>query len=75
MNATELEINQKICDDMTQLQIDLEQALKNIFEQAGSKIKPEKQQEVQKGIENTKLILENFKSRYWGSSIIRATIN
>ncbi|MBD2776509.1 hypothetical protein [Iningainema tapete] len=76
MNATELEINQKICDDMTQIQIALEQALKNIFEQAGSKIKPEKQEEVKKGIENTKLILEHFKSRYWvNSSIISATSN
>ncbi|MHC5915172.1 MAG: hypothetical protein ACYTXE_30210 [Nostoc sp.] len=49
---------------MTQIQIDLERALKNILEQAGSKIKPEKQEELKKEVEGTKQIIERFKSRY-----------
>lgn len=64
MNTLQQEVNQKICNEMTQLQADLEGALKKIFEQAGSKIKPEKQEEVTKAIEGTNQLLERFKSRY-----------
>ncbi|WP_265273459.1 hypothetical protein [Nostoc sp. KVJ3] len=64
MNANEQEINHRIFDDMTQIQIDLEIALKNILEEAGGKIKPDKQEEFKKEIEGTKQILERFKSRY-----------
>ncbi len=64
MSANEQENNHRIHDEMTQIQIDLERALKNILEQAGSKIQPEKQEEFKKEIEGTKQILERFKSRY-----------
>ncbi|MUL37181.1 hypothetical protein [Gloeocapsopsis dulcis] len=64
MNTNPQEVNQKIRDNMTQLQIDLEKTFKKIFEQAGSKIKPEKQDEIQKAIDSTKLLLERFKCRY-----------
>ncbi|PPS39614.1 hypothetical protein [Chroococcidiopsis sp. TS-821] len=58
------EINQRILDTMTQLQTDLDKALQKIFEQAGSKIQLEKQEEFQREVENTKLLLKRFKSRY-----------
>ncbi|MEH1931169.1 MAG: hypothetical protein V7K14_04690 [Nostoc sp.] len=64
MSANEHETNHRIRDEMTQIQIDLERAFKNILEEAGSKIQPEKQDEFQKEIEGTKQILEHFKSRY-----------
>ncbi|MFN6481456.1 MULTISPECIES: hypothetical protein [unclassified Nostoc] len=64
MNANEQQINHRIHDEMTQIQIDLEKALKNILEQAGNKIKPDKQEEFKKEIEGTQQILERFKSRY-----------
>ncbi|MEH2363296.1 hypothetical protein [Nostoc sp.] len=64
MSTKEQEINHRIHDEMTQIQIDLERAFKNILEQAGSKIQPEKQEEFKKEIEGTKQILEHFKSRY-----------
>ncbi|MEH2000638.1 MAG: hypothetical protein V7L00_18155 [Nostoc sp.] len=64
MSANEQENNHRIRDEMTQIQIDLERALKNILEQAGSKIQLEKQEEFKKGIEGTQQILEHFKSRY-----------
>ena len=64
MSISELDMRQKICDDVTQLQSDLEGALQRIFEQAGSKIEPERQEEVQKKVEGTKQLLERFKSRY-----------
>lgn len=64
MSPTKQKINQKIFDEMTQIQIDLEKALKNIFEQAGSKIKPEKQEAVKREVEDTKQLIERFKSTY-----------
>jgi ElaB/YqjD/DUF883 family membrane-anchored ribosome-binding protein len=64
MNTTEQEINQKIRDEMTQIQADLERAFSMLFQQAGNKIKPEKQEKVQKEIESTKQLLERFKSKY-----------
>ncbi|GEM_PF-5796111 len=64
MSPTKQKNNQKIFDEMTQIQIDLEKALKNIFEQAGSKIKPEKQEAVKREVEDTKQLIERFKSTY-----------
>ncbi|MBR8838025.1 MAG: hypothetical protein DSM106950_29495 [Stigonema ocellatum SAG 48.90 = DSM 106950] len=64
MSNTEHKINEKIYDHMTQLQVDLERALKNILEQAGSKINLERQQEVKQQIEDTKQLIERMKSRY-----------
>ncbi|MEH1826632.1 MAG: hypothetical protein V7L22_14915 [Nostoc sp.] len=64
MSVNQQEYNHRIHHGMTQIQIDLERALKNILEQAGSKIKPEKQEELKKEVEGTKQILELFKSRY-----------
>ncbi|MBD3884714.1 hypothetical protein IFO70_23535 [Phormidium tenue FACHB-886] len=63
MNITE-DIKQKIYNDITQLQVDLESALQRVFEQAGSKIELEKQEEVQQKIAATKQLLERFKGRY-----------
>jgi tRNA uridine 5-carbamoylmethylation protein Kti12 len=64
MNIAEQEIRQKICEDVTQLQVDLQTALQSIFEQAGHRIQPEKQQEVQQKFAGTQQLLEHFKSRY-----------
>ncbi|MEH1819538.1 MAG: hypothetical protein V7L31_10755 [Nostoc sp.] len=64
MSVNQQESNYRIHNEMTQIQIDLERALKNILEQAGSKIKPEKQEELKKEVEGTKQIIELFKSRY-----------
>lgn len=50
MNPNEREFNQKICDDMTQLQADWESALKEIIAQVGNKLKPEKRKEISKEI-------------------------
>jgi hypothetical protein len=64
MSLTPEEIKQKICDDVAQLQADLDGTLQRILDQAGGKIEPEKQEEVQRKIEGTKQLLERFKSRY-----------
>ncbi|HEY9642169.1 MAG TPA: hypothetical protein V6C57_16905 [Coleofasciculaceae cyanobacterium] len=64
MNIAEQEVKQKIWDDVTQLQADLQAALYRILEQAGSRIQPEKQEEVQQKVEGTRQLLEHFKSRY-----------
>ncbi len=63
MSLTQQEIKQKICDDVTQIQADLDGTLQRILKQAGSKIEPEKQEEVQKKVEDTKQLLEYFKRR------------
>ena len=64
MNTTHQETQQKIYDSMFQLQADLETALKRIFEQAGNRIQPEKQEEVQQKIAQTKQVIERFKGKY-----------
>jgi len=64
MIATEQEVNQKIQERITQLQADFEGALKGIIERAGSKLKLEVREEVQKQIEDTRQILEFLKSKY-----------
>ena len=56
--------NQILCNNMTQIQEDLEVLLNHIFEQAGSKIQPEKQAEYNRAIEGTKQVFERFKSKY-----------
>lgn len=53
-----------IFEQMIQLQADLEGILQKIFEQAGSKIQPEKQAEVQQQLAGTQRLLERFKDRY-----------
>lgn len=63
VNITE-EIKQKICNDITQLQVDLQAALQRVLEQAGSKIELEKQEEVQQKFADTQQLLERFKGRY-----------
>lgn len=63
MDTTEQEVNQKICDTITQLQIDVESTLEKIFAQAGS-IQLEEQEEVKKEMEDTKQLLESLKSSY-----------
>lgn len=64
MNTTEQEVNQKILDRITQLQVDFEGVLKGILERAGSKLKLERREEVQKQIEDTRQLLERLKSKY-----------
>ena len=64
MDTTKHEVNQKICDTITQLQIDVESTLEKIFAQAGSKLQLHGQEEVKKGIEDTKQLLESLKSSY-----------
>ena len=64
MNSTDQETQQKIYDSMFQLQADIETALKRIFEQAGSKIQPEKQEEVQQKLVGTKQVIERCRSKY-----------
>ena len=56
--------NQSICNNMAQIQEDLEVLLNHIFEQAGSNIQAEKQAEYNKAIEGTKQIFERFKGKY-----------
>lgn len=64
MNTSEQEVNQKIREEMAQLQADLERTLRMLLEKAGNKIKPDKQEKLQKEMEGTKQILERFTSRY-----------
>lgn len=64
MCSTRQEDHRKICNDMTQIQIELEGVLQQILERAGNKIKPLKQEEARKRIEGTKQLLELFKLRY-----------
>lgn len=64
MGNTRQEDNQKIFDDMTQIQTELEAVLNKILEQAGTRIQPTQQEEVRKRIEGTNQLLELFKHRY-----------
>ncbi len=56
--------NQKILDEITQLQAELEAALKHVLKQAGSRLKLEGREEFNKKIQDTKQLLENLKSKY-----------
>lgn len=64
MNTIQQKNNQKICDVIIQVQTDLEELLKQIFAQAGSKISSEKREEFANKIADTKQLLERFKSSY-----------
>lgn len=64
MNITDKGIYQKIRDDITQLEVDLDGAIKKILEKAGCQIEPEKQTEAIEQIEATKQLLESFKRKY-----------
>ena len=64
MNAIESEINRKICDGIIEIESDLEETLRQIFEQAGGKIEPEKQAEVEQKTARTKQLLERLRSKY-----------
>jgi Ni,Fe-hydrogenase III small subunit len=65
MNITNKGIYQKIRDDITQLEVDLDKAIKKIMEVAGCQIEPEKQTEAIEQIEATKQLLESFKRKYF----------
>ena len=64
MNTTKKGVNQNICENMTQIQEDLEVLLNKIFEQAGSNIQAEKQAEYTQALEDTKQVIERFRSKY-----------
>lgn len=64
MGINQQENNQKILDEITHLQAELEAALKHVLEQAGSKLKLEGREEFHKKIQDTKQLLENLKSKY-----------
>ncbi len=64
MNTTKKAVNQNICENMTQIQEDLDLLLNKVFEQAGSNIQAEKQAEYTQAIEDTKQLIERFKSKY-----------
>ncbi len=64
MNTTKKAVNQNICENMTQIQEDLDLLLNKVFEQAGSNIQVEKQAEYTQAIEDTKQLIERFKSKY-----------
>jgi ElaB/YqjD/DUF883 family membrane-anchored ribosome-binding protein len=60
--------HQKICDDITQIEADLEAAFDQLCAQAGNKLLPEKRSEVEQGVAGTKQRLEKLKSHYCESS-------
>ncbi len=64
MTILQREINRRICNDIIQLQLDLDGTLKQIFDQAGNKIKPEQQVEVEQNIAGTRNLLEDLKNSY-----------
>lgn len=64
MTTLQQTANQQIYNNITQLQADLEKTLKKIFEQAGSKIEPDRGAEVTQELEGTQKRLELFKSKY-----------
>lgn len=64
MSISQQENNQKILDEITHVQAELEAALKHVLEQAGSKLKLEGREEFNKKIQDTKQLLENLKSKY-----------
>ena len=57
-------LHQKICDDLTLVQLDLDAMLQELLTQAGNKLQTEKQEELKQNVENTKQRLERFKSQY-----------
>jgi hypothetical protein len=63
MTTTEQDLQQKICDDVTQLQADLGIAVRTIFQLANGKIGLERQAEIQQQLQNTEQTLERFKTK------------
>lgn len=59
-----LHTHQKICDDVTQLQIELDTTLQKFLEQAGHKIQINQQEALKQSVESTKQRLERLKSYY-----------
>lgn len=57
-------IHQNICDNVAQLQIELDVTLQKLLEQAASKIQNDQQEELKQSIENTKQRLEKLKGQY-----------
>ena len=64
MNSNQEITNQNICEKMTKIQEDLDILLNKVFEEAGSNIQAEKQAEYSQAIENTKQVVERFKTKY-----------
>jgi hypothetical protein len=62
MDNTEQEIQQKICDDVTQIQAEMGITVRRILQQAGGKIGLQQQAAIQREVECTKRSLERFKS-------------
>ncbi|MGB7084816.1 MAG: hypothetical protein WBD47_04630 [Phormidesmis sp.] len=62
--ATGSNIKSKIREAISALQADLENVVKEIFEQAGKKIRSERREDVEQGITKAMLLLEKLKSRY-----------
>ncbi len=56
--------NQNICENMTQIQEDLEVLLNKIFDLAGNNIRAEKQAEYTQALEETKQVIERCKIQY-----------
>lgn len=57
-------IKSKIREAISALQADLENVVKEVFEQAGKKIRSERREDVEQGITKAMLLLEKLKSRY-----------
>ena len=64
MNNTKQDVNQNICEKMTQIQEDVEALLNKIFEKAGNNIQAEKQAEYIRAIAGTRQVIERFKNKY-----------
>ncbi|MBR8838558.1 MAG: hypothetical protein DSM106950_32290 [Stigonema ocellatum SAG 48.90 = DSM 106950] len=64
MNTTKKGVNQNICENISQIQEDLEVLLKKVFEKIGSNIQAEKQAEYTQALENTKQVIEKFKKTH-----------
>ena len=64
MNSIKKGFSYTICQRMTQIQDELEATLNKIFEQAGSNIKSEQQEEYLTAIEETKQVFNHFKIKH-----------
>lgn len=64
MNITTNCANQSVCDNMTQIQEDLEVLMNKLLEKVGNKLQVEKQAEYTQALEDTKLVIEKYKSKY-----------
>ncbi|AFY56410.1 hypothetical protein Riv7116_3970 [Rivularia sp. PCC 7116] len=64
MNITNNCVNQNVCENMTQIQEDLEVLMNKLLEKVGNKLQVEKQAEYTQALEDTKLVIAKFKSKY-----------